>query len=243
METTLQAPPAEPKRRSNLLTPEQGLDVGLKDILKLLGFYGVFLQGIAILLYPKSLPEGNSMLLYPFTAILFLWAYRKYGFWPSLAQFGLTHERFRSSWKAGLLWGVGAQALSIAIGLALTEILGPWADWGKLTAEPPQYLWGWATHLISVVVFAPWVEEIIFRGIIFRTAKLKLGRTWALIITAVVFTLLHGVNPVTVGQILLVSTILTLLYERTDNLAAPVIAHGVFNLIATVVQYVHVTYH
>lgn len=234
METTPQVPPVDNKRRSNLLTPEQGIDVRLKDILKLLGFF-ILLQGLSYLLYPKSLPESNSMLFYPLTGLLFLWAYKHYGYWPSFAALGITKENFKSNLKLGWLWGAGAQVVSVAVNFLLTAILGPWAEWAELSSESPTFLWGWAAHAINVVIFAPILEEIIFRGAIFGTAKQKRGRLWAYIISGVVFALMHGINPVMFGQIFVVSASLTLLYERQGNLAAPIIAHGVFNLIATVV--------
>lgn len=235
METTPQVPPVDNKRRSNLLTPELGVDIRFKDILKLLGFF-ILLQGLSYLLYPKSLPESNSMLFYPLMCLLFLWAYKRYDYWPSFAAFGITKENFKCNLKVGWLWGAGTQVVSVGVHFLLAAILGPWAEWAQLQTEPPLYAWGWAVHIIGAVVFAPLIEEIIFRGVIFGTANQKRGRIWAYIITGVVFSLMHGINPVTFGQIFVVSASLTLLYERQGNLAAPIIAHGVFNLVASVIM-------
>lgn len=235
METTPQVPPVEEKRRSNLLTPERGVDVRLKDILKLFGLQ-ILLGVIALLLYPKSLPENNRMFLDPLMSLLFLWAYLRYGYWPSFAEFGLTKEKFLGSLKAGVLWGVGAQAASIVVGLTLPLILGPWSEWAKISPEAPLYLWGWVSFFLRVVIFAPIIEEIMMRGIIFGTVRHKYGRRWAIGITTVVFALLHGINPVTIGQILIPAIAFVLLYEREGNLAAPVIAHASFNLIAVLLQ-------
>lgn len=237
METTPEVPQVK-KRRSNLLTPEQGVDVRFKDILKLFGFY-ILLSAIAYLLYPKSLPENNSMFLEPLMSLLFLWAYRHYGYWPSFADFGLTKEKFRGSLKTGALWGVVAQVASTVVGLVLPLILGPWSEWAKISPEVPLYFWGWASFFLRVVIFAPIIEEIIFRGIIFGTTRHKYGRRWALVITTLFFTLLHGINPVQFVQILIPAIAFVLLYERDrNNLAAPIIAHACFNLISTLLSLV-----
>ncbi len=232
METTPQVPPVENKRRSNLLTPEQGLDVRLKDILKLFGFF-LLLQTIGMLLYPSSLPENNRAVFDPLMSLLFLWSYNHYGYWPSFADFGLTKEKFLGSLRKGLLWAVGAQGLSYILGKILPIILGPWAKWAETSMDVPVYLWGWVAFFIRVVIFAPIIEEIIFRGIVFGTIRHKSGRRWALVITTLAFTLLHGVNPVSFVQILIPGIAFVLLYEREGSLAAPVITHAGFNLIST----------
>lgn len=238
METTPPVPQVEKKRRSNLLTPEQGVDVRLKDILKLFGLQ-ILLGVIALLLYPKSLPENNRAFLDPLTSLVFLWAYRHYDYWPSFAEFGLTKEKFLGSLKVGVLWGVGAQGLSIVVGLILQYILGPWSEWAKIAPDVPIYLWGWASFFLRAVIFAPLIEEIMMRGIVFGTARHKYGRGWAIGITTVVFALMHGFNPVTLGQIVIPAIAFVLLYEREGNLAAPVIAHACFNFIALAVQLIY----
>lgn len=234
METTPQVPPVDNKRRSNLLTPEQGIDVRWKDILKLLGLH-LLLQIIGMFLYPSSLPEANRGVFDPLMSLLLLWAYRHYGYWPSFEAFGLAKERFLASWKRGLLWGVGAHILSTIVGWVLPLILGSWAEWADIATDAPVFFWGWLAFLIRVVIFAPIVEEIIFRGVIFSTTRHKYGRRWAFIITTAVFTIMHGINPVGFVQILIPAIAFLLLYEREGSLAGPIIAHGTFNLISTLV--------
>lgn len=216
-----------------MLTPEQGMDVRFKDILKLFGFL-VLLEVVVILLYPRSLPENNRVAFEPVAGLLFLWTYSRYGFWPSFSDFGLTKEKFLRGLKTGVLWGVGAHILSTIAGLVLPLVLGPWAEWADIPIAVPSAFWGWIGLLIQVVIFTPIVEEIIFRGVIFSTTRYKYGRRWALIITTLFFTLLHGVNPVGFVQVLIPGIAFVLLYEREGNLAAPVITHACFNLISTI---------
>lgn len=87
--------------------------------------------------------------------------------------------------------------------------------------------------IISAVVMAPLIEEILFRGIL-QTSLLRVlhGRRWAaLVIAAALFAVVHWwVVP---WHNLLVLFVLGLawgyLYERTGSLLAPILAHAVFN--------------
>ncbi len=79
------------------------------------------------------------------------------------------------------------------------------------------------------ILFAPLVEEILFRGILYPAIKrLGFART-ALWLTTVLFALSHA-NTMTFLPLVLLSLLLTWLYERTGNLLAPILTHATFNL-------------
>lgn len=85
-------------------------------------------------------------------------------------------------------------------------------------------------HGLAAIFIAPFVEELVFRGIIYPVAKQNGSRTLALWGTSIFFALTHGslmiVMPLTVLAI-----ILTFLYETTNNLLAPIITHSLFNAV------------
>lgn len=79
------------------------------------------------------------------------------------------------------------------------------------------------------VLLAPVVEEVVFRGILYPTIKGLGYRRAALWLTAFVFALTHA-NAVTFLSLVFLAVLLTLLYEQTGSLWAPIGAHGLFNL-------------
>jgi len=91
----------------------------------------------------------------------------------------------------------------------------------------------WLSRAVLAVVaigLAPLAEEILFRGILYPAVKQAGFRRLALWGTAVLFAVIHG-NLATLLPLLVLSVALTLLYEQTDNLLAPVVAHALFNAI------------
>jgi membrane protease YdiL (CAAX protease family) len=82
----------------------------------------------------------------------------------------------------------------------------------------------------SAVVLAPVAEEVIFRGILYATIK-ELGRPrLALFGTSIVFAAIHA-HLAALLPLTFFAIVLTLLYERTRSLLAPIIAHAGFNAV------------
>lgn len=93
---------------------------------------------------------------------------------------------------------------------------------GKETPSHQAYLF-----FVAVLV-APVIEEILFRGIFYPTIKQLGFRRIAFWGTAALFAATH-MNVQTFLPLFFFAVILTLLYEETDNLLTPIIAHSAFN--------------
>lgn len=85
-----------------------------------------------------------------------------------------------------------------------------------------------AMTLLATVV-APVGEELLFRAGLFRYLRLRVPRWEALLLPAVLFGALH-VNLATFMPLVALGVVFALAYERTDNAAVTMIAHGLFNL-------------
>ena len=83
---------------------------------------------------------------------------------------------------------------------------------------------------IVAVVLAPVAEELLFRGILYPAVKRAGFPRLAFWGTSMLFALIH-MNLVTFVPLFLFALVLTLLYERTGNLLAPVTAHALFNIL------------
>jgi membrane protease YdiL (CAAX protease family) len=83
---------------------------------------------------------------------------------------------------------------------------------------------------IIVIFLAPVAEETLFRGVLYPAIKQFGFPRSALWGTSVVFALIH-LNKATFAPLLLLALLLVWLYEKTDNLLAPIAAHATFNAV------------
>ncbi len=81
---------------------------------------------------------------------------------------------------------------------------------------------------IVAIIVAPTVEEFIFRGILYPTIKQQGYPRLALWGTSLFFALIHN-TPMIFVPLTFLALILTLLYENTNNLLAPIVTHSLFN--------------
>jgi membrane protease YdiL (CAAX protease family) len=85
----------------------------------------------------------------------------------------------------------------------------------------------------TALVIAPVAEELIFRGYIFGLLCRYVGKWWALLISALFFAAIHAHIPSLAGLLALAIT-LSLVYEGTGSLWAPILMHSLFNAITVV---------
>jgi membrane protease YdiL (CAAX protease family) len=78
------------------------------------------------------------------------------------------------------------------------------------------------------IALAPVAEEVFFRGILYTAVKQAGFRRLALWGTAALFAFIHF-NLLTFLPLMALALVLTILYERTQNLLAPIAAHSFFN--------------
>ncbi|MBQ0080560.1 MAG: CPBP family intramembrane metalloprotease [Alistipes sp.] len=104
-------------------------------------------------------------------------------------------------------------------------------------------LGGWAC--INVVVAAPVLEEILFRGIILESF-INRCRTWiAILCSSIIFGVLHGLN----GQAcmaIVVGILFAIIYLKTKSLFSTIILHAVNNAVGFLLISIHkndYTYH
>ncbi len=87
------------------------------------------------------------------------------------------------------------------------------------------------TNIISIVIMAPILEELIFRKILFKRLAKKTNATIGIILSSVIFGLLHATDSML--SAMLFGVILCILYIKYDNILIPMSLHFSNNLIAT----------
>ena len=155
---------------------------------------------------------------------------------PSLSNVGYA----AAGVVAAIALAVGLSALLVALDLLPGSVIGDTA------ATDPRYLLGLA--VLSVLVVAP-AEEFVFRGVIQGRLRQYVGPVPAIVGASLLFGSLHlanySGNPVAVvaGALMIaaIGTVFGALYERTDNLAVPVLAHAVYNVVLLVTSYLAMT--
>jgi membrane protease YdiL (CAAX protease family) len=88
--------------------------------------------------------------------------------------------------------------------------------------------------LVLAVVLAPIAEELIFRAGMFRVLKGRIGRWPAIAISSALFAALH-LSWAGFAGLFCLGVVFCLSYERTRNIAVPIVAHGLFNLNSIIV--------
>jgi membrane protease YdiL (CAAX protease family) len=81
---------------------------------------------------------------------------------------------------------------------------------------------------VVVVVGAPFVEELVYRGFIQGGLQARIGSTWALLISAAWFTVVH-LEPIEFPGLFAFAIVLGLCYRRTQRLGLSVVTHLAFN--------------
>lgn len=85
------------------------------------------------------------------------------------------------------------------------------------------------------ILVAPIVEEIMFRGVLYSWLRRRLNLTGAVIISAMIFALVHPQGLIGFMPIAFLGAVLALLREWRHNLLAPIIAHAGFNLVSLII--------
>lgn len=86
---------------------------------------------------------------------------------------------------------------------------------------------------VSAVIIAPLVEEIIFRGFLYRNLRDGVGKGLAIVISGVIFSAVH-MHPTLFLPLAGLGIGLALLYEWTGSLWVPILAHMAFNLLTLI---------
>jgi membrane protease YdiL (CAAX protease family) len=87
--------------------------------------------------------------------------------------------------------------------------------------------------VVSLVIIAPIVEEMVFRGLLFGALAGRLGVLGSAVITALLFGAVHG-DPVLFPSLAAIGFISALAYAATGNLWVSIILHAGSNAIGAI---------
>jgi uncharacterized protein len=89
--------------------------------------------------------------------------------------------------------------------------------------------------IINATLFAPIIEEVVFRGALLKNLCEKYSDTTSVILSSIVFSLIHF-QPEVFGAIFVISILLSRLFLKTNSLIAPILFHIINNLLKTIIS-------
>lgn len=154
-------------------------------------------------------------------------------FWSDL---GFSKPTFRF---LHLLWQIPVMVVSILLTAIVSMLIfgernapNKNIDSELLNSSPSPLLV--IVFIIAIVVLAPIIEEIIYRGVLYKQLARKLPTLFAIVIVGIIFALSHFI-PVLFIYYFVFSTALVLIFIFHKNIWAPIIAHGTMNLLVTLI--------
>jgi uncharacterized protein len=94
--------------------------------------------------------------------------------------------------------------------------------------------------IVFIIIFAPLIEEFLFRSLLQSWLKSKMDRKAAILIASLCFAFFHfspsqGSSNITIiGSLFILGIFLGFLYERQRSLIAPIALHATFNCISII---------
>jgi membrane protease YdiL (CAAX protease family) len=169
--------------------------------------------------------------------------------WPFLREHRITWSQafgMANGWPRAMGLGLLVACLFLPIGWSLQFGSSKLIEWAgerlpRLGLKPEQEQAVETAELavslrsrillgVLTILLAPMAEEILFRGILYPWIKQAGYPRLAWWGSALLFAALH-MNLVSFVPLTLLALVLAALYERTDNLIAPISTHALFNCV------------
>ncbi|MHC4550172.1 MAG: lysostaphin resistance A-like protein [Planctomycetota bacterium] len=122
-----------------------------------------------------------------------------------------------------------------AVGVALTVLLATATD-ARVSHPAVDEIGagdgvGLAGLFLAACVWAPWVEETVFRGALYRYLRSRTATVWAAALVGFLFALVHPQGLATIPALMSLGAILALLRQWRGSLIASMTAHAAHNLV------------
>lgn len=228
------------------------LHVELLECVLVILALGPICRGVLLLIAPLyewcliHLPGGetaiNSLLLtelLQFTVMLFLvWFFWRKCHERSWEELGLAIACGHNWLGRAVLNGILLFIVMLVVSAIMNYLLPGGLEMQNVAAiiETADTPWERLVPLIVTGILAPVSEEILFRGFIFNCLREKFGMISSVLLTAAVFGCMHF-DPIRVLPLMLGGIWLNVLYVRSGSLYVAMGAHGVWNIIMTMLIY------
>jgi membrane protease YdiL (CAAX protease family) len=153
-----------------------------------------------------------------------------------ISDVGLINLGWRSTFF-GLVGGVFLFIFVGILGNILVEYIGvPAPQSFALVVEGADSPWQLGLLILLGGFIVPLKEELIYRGLIYPPLRKAYGKASGVILTALFFGVMHF-DLIRFLPLFLGGMVLTWLYEKTQSLWTSIIAHGVWNILMTILMW------
>lgn len=90
----------------------------------------------------------------------------------------------------------------------------------------------------GAIVLAPFIEELIFRGILLKGLLQKMTTKYAILTSTIIFSLIH-INPYQLIGAFLLGILFAFVYYRTKSLGYSIVLHSIANLSGIIGNYIY----
>lgn len=207
--------------------------LGFQIVVSVTGYADRDLDDVPFWLYPIS----AMLVLWIPTLVVLWWVSRRYLSGRPLRDYRVS---FAPLDLVGVPVGVASQILLVQV---LYWPLGKWFPdtFGRDEVEEPalrlaeRATGGWAIALVlAVVVGAPVMEELLYRGLALRSLSARLGMRLAVAVGAAWFAVAH-LQAVQFLGLFVFGLVLGVCAERTGRLGMAMLAHAAFNATSLVI--------
>ncbi|GAA5484820.1 CPBP family intramembrane glutamic endopeptidase [Haloferula sargassicola] len=220
--------------------PTYGLGVFLLAYLAYLGFATVFEQ-----LAGHVARSGGDGPLFPMPVFIALDSLTR--FLPALIALGLLFRKARhvrtrfglgGPFDGKLVLGAFAmlQILDFGLRVAFDRFSTGDPTGGLSSAEEGP--WGLVLGIVSACMAAPIAEEILYRGVLFRSLANRLPVGVAALLSAVVFALVHFVPGTTLLLIGVVGFMTAMTYAASRTLLTAIVLHALYNAAVKIPEWI-----
>ena len=180
---------------------------------------------------PTSIPQLIVIQSVFSSVVLVIFLWRR---WATVSR---TYLRTR---PLDVLFWVTLAALGTLIPSEVFLEFVPLPDWsGDSLTGMMASRWGY----LAICIFAPLVEELVFRGAILRVLLDAMRSHWvAIVLSALIFSIIHF-NPIQMPHAFFLGLLLGWMYYRTGSIIPGIMLHWVNNSVAYAVYNIFPQYH
>ena len=216
----------------------QGIFTALASVVAVL--YMVSKGGVTMDVLKEMLQEGELNSLSSIDNGIYIWAVSVALFLSTLATLALIHFIKGYRLKPELLRSISFKPLAYSTLLVFTSmfalnILVQWFGVKDHLADVFSGLTHNVVGVLSIAIFGPLLEEVLFRGAV-QGYLMRRYKPWvAIVCAALAFGLIH-VNPAQVVYATLLGLVFGWIYYRTGSLLSVIVGHVLNNSMATIVM-------
>lgn len=214
--------------------------IGVTAILAASGFVAALALMVIIVLATGNMPSLNPG--HPLLSSTLIASYiggGAFAWWRLRAMGRLSFHRLHSGDVRAILIGVAVIVL-VRIGTAFqlvamhqtNHVQAGFEHFTVVGKLPNVTTISVALIVLSTVVFAPFTEELLFRGLLFGAIAPRLGTLAAALISAILFGAAHG-DPVLFLTLAALGFINAIAYAATGNLWVPIAIHAINNAVSS----------